>query len=275
MSKTNFNGRIILKHDIQANWDKAINFIPFKGEIIVYDIDENYNYERMKIGDGVTNVNELPFADDALKTELLEEINEALLNNQSDWAQNDETAADYIKNRTHYEDEPLTISWDTENAGITVDDALYLVETDEAKLETIKNCTWAKYGWNNGEVDFVLNRYDYDNYIMFSTSKREEIISSWGVQALLILKDNVTIQYNHQNQDTYPTKGLYLQWDTGYNEFVSPFVCDTIHKLDSKFIPWPDENDALELIAEMGIVEPVAASDGSIYTNNNGVIYTL
>ena len=37
----------------------------------------------------------------------------------------------------------------------------------------------------------------------------------------------------------------------------------------------PDEDDALELIAEMGVVEPVAASDGSIYTDKNGVIYAL
>jgi hypothetical protein len=29
--------------------------------LIVYDIDENYNYERFKIGDGSSNVNDLPF----------------------------------------------------------------------------------------------------------------------------------------------------------------------------------------------------------------------
>jgi hypothetical protein len=27
----------------------------------VYDIDENHTHERFKIGDGKTNVNELPF----------------------------------------------------------------------------------------------------------------------------------------------------------------------------------------------------------------------
>lgn len=37
----------------------------------------------------------------------------------------------------------------------------------------------------------------------------------------------------------------------------------------------PDEDDALELIAEMGVVEPIAAADGSIYTDKNGVIYAL
>ena len=52
------------KHDIEANWIKAINFIPMQGERIVYDRDDNYVYERFKIGDGVTLVNDLPFADD-------------------------------------------------------------------------------------------------------------------------------------------------------------------------------------------------------------------
>ena len=55
------NGRIINKHDIEANWNKALTFIPQQGEIIIYDIDENYNFERFKIGDGITNVINLPF----------------------------------------------------------------------------------------------------------------------------------------------------------------------------------------------------------------------
>ena len=54
-------GRIIHKHDIEENWDKATGFIPKQGEIIVYDIDENYNYERFKIGDGNTSIINLPF----------------------------------------------------------------------------------------------------------------------------------------------------------------------------------------------------------------------
>jgi hypothetical protein len=41
------------------------NFIPKQGELIVYDIDSNYSYERLKIGDGVQNVNALPFVIDA------------------------------------------------------------------------------------------------------------------------------------------------------------------------------------------------------------------
>ena len=74
MAEKKINGRIINKHDIEANWLKAENFVPMKAEIIVYDKDENYDYERIKIGDGVTNVNDLPFANGVTKEYVDKEI---------------------------------------------------------------------------------------------------------------------------------------------------------------------------------------------------------
>lgn len=58
----NMNARIQNKHDIEANWNKALNFIPKAGEIIIYDIDENHNYSRFKIGDGIRTINNLEFS---------------------------------------------------------------------------------------------------------------------------------------------------------------------------------------------------------------------
>jgi hypothetical protein len=64
------NARIAQKHDIPANWDKAANFIPDQGEIIVYDDrykDESGEWHivadfiKYKIGDGQRTVGELPF----------------------------------------------------------------------------------------------------------------------------------------------------------------------------------------------------------------------
>lgn len=118
MAKT-INTRMSQKHDIEANWLKATNFVPLMGEIIIYDKDETHPYPRFKIGDGINNVNVLPFV-------II----------QPNWDQNDNTQLDYIKNK-------------------------------------------------------------------------------------------------------------------------------------------PDENDALELVSELGLVEPVLAEDGSIYTDENGVLYTI
>lgn len=61
MAEKNLNTRIINKHDTEENWLKATNFIPKAGELIVYDIDSDYSYPRVKIGDGIKNVNSLDF----------------------------------------------------------------------------------------------------------------------------------------------------------------------------------------------------------------------
>ena len=61
MAEKVLNTRIIHKHDTEENWRKAQNFIPKQGELIVYDIDATHDYERIKMGDGKTLVNNLPF----------------------------------------------------------------------------------------------------------------------------------------------------------------------------------------------------------------------
>ena len=57
--------RIQIKHDTTQNWAKAVNFIPLAGELIIYDgVLENGIYieqPRIKIGDGVHKLAELPF----------------------------------------------------------------------------------------------------------------------------------------------------------------------------------------------------------------------
>ena len=72
------NSRQQQKHDIEANWLKAVNFVPKPGELIIYDAeiqgdefpkdidgqnlrDYYITYPRIKIGNGETNVNDLPF----------------------------------------------------------------------------------------------------------------------------------------------------------------------------------------------------------------------
>ena len=56
-----FQSRVVNKHDVESNWNRATSFVPMQGEIIVYDVDELHDYERFKIGDGITKVGELPF----------------------------------------------------------------------------------------------------------------------------------------------------------------------------------------------------------------------
>ncbi len=55
--------RIQLKCDTEANWNKAINFIPLKGEVIIYSTDDTHPFSRIKVGDGITTIINLPFID--------------------------------------------------------------------------------------------------------------------------------------------------------------------------------------------------------------------
>ena len=52
-----------IKRDTEINWKKALNFIPKKDEIIIYDCE---NITRIKVGDGITTVNNLPFAEEEI-----------------------------------------------------------------------------------------------------------------------------------------------------------------------------------------------------------------
>lgn len=60
MATKNINTRIKHKTDTSANWAKAVNFVPLKGEIIVYS-----DLRKIKVGDGTTKVNSLQFLADS------------------------------------------------------------------------------------------------------------------------------------------------------------------------------------------------------------------
>lgn len=48
-----------IKVDTEENWNKAVNYIPDIFTIIVYTYENNS--PKVKIGDGITKVKELPF----------------------------------------------------------------------------------------------------------------------------------------------------------------------------------------------------------------------
>lgn len=53
--------RIQLKYDTETNWNKATNFIPKAGEIILYSDGGGTGIPKMKVGDGSTKVGNLKF----------------------------------------------------------------------------------------------------------------------------------------------------------------------------------------------------------------------
>ena len=61
MAEIRRNVRIFLKNGLEENWEKITDFIPGKGEMIIYNVDENHSTPRIKIGDGIHLPKDLPF----------------------------------------------------------------------------------------------------------------------------------------------------------------------------------------------------------------------
>jgi hypothetical protein len=53
--------RVSQLHKSEAAWNLLPSFVPMQGEFIIFDADEKYPYQRLKIGDGKTALKELPF----------------------------------------------------------------------------------------------------------------------------------------------------------------------------------------------------------------------
>ena len=85
MAKT-IQTRVQNKHDIEANWLLATNFIPLAGEIIIYDVDNDHPKIRAKVGNGINLLSELPWAlDEATLEELIQNTNTKIENLTAIW----------------------------------------------------------------------------------------------------------------------------------------------------------------------------------------------
>ena len=61
MEKVRFKGVVIFKHETEEDWKKS-SYIPEDGETVICDPDEIHDYPRIKIGNGVNMVKDLPFS---------------------------------------------------------------------------------------------------------------------------------------------------------------------------------------------------------------------
>ena len=205
MSENRLHGRIVNKHDIEANWLKATNFIPMLGETIVYDPDATYPYARQKIGDGVHNVNDLPF-----------------VHVHGDWAQSDENAADYVKGRTHYEssESVLLLNDELEYTPVTPDNFDYVcvktIENINSYNEFIVDINSTQYhvfkNQNESGKEWIGN---YGREYGTVEDSGEEFLIEWDSG-----EDEVSILHNTVNGTITVTA-----------------VVSELHQLDEKYIP--------------------------------------
>lgn len=87
MADKNLKARIVNKNGTSAEWEKATSFIPKKGELILYT-----DLNKIKIGDGVTKVNDLPFLTVPNKTSDLTNDSGYITNTSVDTKLNDKVS---------------------------------------------------------------------------------------------------------------------------------------------------------------------------------------
>lgn len=76
------NARICARRDTTAHWNEKLNFIPLRGEVIIYtdhgQIEDEFhnmiNVPGVKIGDGSAYLIDLPFAGDDVRYQILTEL---------------------------------------------------------------------------------------------------------------------------------------------------------------------------------------------------------
>ena len=298
--------RIVHKHDTETNWNKAINFIPLIGEIIVYDTDENYNYERFKIGDGKTTVINLPFQKtnindlkavsydiaqeltDEQKIQARANIGAGEPQVQSDLSQNDETAPDYIKGVIRKESLP---------------DGYPYKEASE-----IREQIWL--GTDRADVTITDGRFEWGDSGLTTYHDGECVIVFDGVE-YYTGQDIVTLlEFGDPNFVNYPFYANFVFQGGGYTEYTITcgegthqfelyyvVATETIHTIAEEFLPesaiaqadWsvndesassfiknkPNENDALLVAIETELIDPITTMSGEILTDQNNNIITL
>ena len=74
MKDPNMKARISLLHRTESEWNLLPNFIPFKGEFIIFDPDQQHDYARVKVGDGKTLLQHLPFLVDSVLDDFVESL---------------------------------------------------------------------------------------------------------------------------------------------------------------------------------------------------------
>lgn len=198
MAEKTFNSRIVHKHDTEENWLKATSFTPKQGEIIIYDVDANYNYERIKIGDGVKNVNTLPFY-------------------AGSWED--------LSDKPFWSEGPTVIEWPGDTTGLPMssDGTTYKVSGSKPSQSEILG---GKLTFKNGNVveitSDIVENYGYIISIYYNT---------------VFINISNGSAYNASLGVTLPEPGVYIQKNT-YNQLLSfSYGEEVVYTLDEKYIP--------------------------------------
>ena len=133
------NAHFTPKGDFEANWNKAVGFIPLDKEVIIYKPDAKHSVARLKIGDGVTTVQDLPFITDvegvaseewvkaygAELSELLKQYTDTSINDVKQYTDNAIAAINFPEFNQEYDKATENLILDKNMQAIPLDKIIY------------------------------------------------------------------------------------------------------------------------------------------------------
>lgn len=243
MANKTYQGRIVQKHDTSTNWAKATNFIPLKGEIIIYD-----DLNKIKIGDGTTNVNSLKFTNNKQVVEIiLSEPNDANTFNIVS------TGIDYLDVLNYEQNYLIYLSFN----GLSIP----ISETENAIIEETVLLD-SRYTDTNTTIH--LMGYDFQGpYLIdvYFTGKNQVHVS---IQKLITLEQNVITQ-----DDVTSIKGLIKSDGTTITaatagvDYIAPVSGGTVGQIMTKTANGEEWADAPKSFPDGG-----TAGDALVKTAN-------
>ena len=180
---------------------------------------------------------------------------DTIIDAKADWNQNDETAIDYIKNRTHYED---IID------GTIIPNATYLIggtqgftfegEKYDFKMPIVGQTYQITYG------DIVTTKIAYTKseheYFVYLGENYNEFIMRFNINSANA-KVEMYIETASAGEKTISITGAYL---------------DKIHQLDEKYIPTATDDDIIQMLIKAEMISPATDESNNLLTDENNSI---
>lgn len=266
MAQKKITTRIQNKHDIEANWKLATNFIPLAGELIVYDKDAEHDYVRFKVGDGITKIADLPFTAEYLE-EAISEGKRYVLNGT--WFMKPYLVTSDVKKLGGYMTLDMSYKITHKNNGTTYD-CNCLDYNDRSDSGTTRFTLWFEHGNNSYEAfeytgdDSTVYQNNYTDYNTLTfdnevvTKEAYEFITCFCQGGEVIEAVEFLLENYHE-----PVQPDWNQTDETAFDFIK-----------NKPVEATDE-DILTWLNEESIVEPMTSASGEIYTAQNNEIYIL
>lgn len=298
MAQKQVQGRFAQKIDTTANWDKAVNFIPMLGEIIIY---KDNDIVKEKIGDGVTTVGNLKFnTDNTLAYSGVaadaKAVGQALENKQplGDYALKEDLNV-YVQ-----DDEPIdvpdgTVWVDTDEPGgntfeyiatptvAKVGQTIIVKEVDEdgkpTAWEAVDMSVTAEADWNENNQEspaYIKNRTHYEAPPLFDITWDGVIgdrfaldMSSFGFPGIYFVKvDDRAFTLEEMS-------GAIIEINDGTTDMIMPEHCDTytypgVYDIRSYVVV---AYDADKLSAALGLPTGIITNGTYFYTRPNDEIF--